>query len=44
MGLPYLNDSDIVKCGLPEMRPCTREGGPIFTFLFDMLLANPGHI
>ncbi|EXF80867.1 hypothetical protein CFIO01_03375 [Colletotrichum fioriniae PJ7] len=41
MGLPYLNDSDIVKCGLPEMRPCTREGGPIFTFLFDMLLANP---
>ncbi|KAK1535157.1 uncharacterized protein CCOS01_03909 [Colletotrichum costaricense] len=25
MGLPYLNESDIIKCGLPEMRPCTRE-------------------
>ncbi|OHE99991.1 hypothetical protein CORC01_04638 [Colletotrichum orchidophilum] len=25
MGLPRLNDSDVIKCGLPEMRPCTRE-------------------
>ncbi|KAK7457402.1 hypothetical protein CaCOL14_001573 [Colletotrichum acutatum] len=25
VGLPYLNDSDIVNCGLPDMRPCTRD-------------------
>ncbi|KAL2883376.1 hypothetical protein SGCOL_001056 [Colletotrichum sp. CLE4] len=25
MGLPHLNASDIIKCGLPEMRPCTRK-------------------